>query len=385
MGSQSCFHRNDEAPTAEQFQAILRRASDRWAARRTEIAGLVESKPLRLFGFGGKGRTLANQLRQSTGQNLAIYDASAERRRIAESEGFHVLNNLGEDSQEWATILGACQAQFEQAQMVPSNAIYFQEAAIFFDAPHLSNTVCDFRAHILNRWKDLYRVREALQPESRMRFTKILEFRLHGDPTGLGDIRAPVEAMWVDIPGIHRRRPYKTVLDVGAFDGDTLRVFRDQFACSRGIAVEANSTMFRAIEAVGLSYPEGISIVPAAAWSKRTRLKFDEVRFGMWMVSESDLGSLDAAALDDYVDERVDLIKMDIEGAELNAINGCEKTIRNFMPDLAIAAYHKPDDLITIFDRIREFGYGGDLFEFHFGHYSDCLDDSILYAIRKMR
>jgi FkbM family methyltransferase len=42
--------------------------------------------------------------------------------------------------------------------------------------------------------------------------------------------------------------------------------------------------------------------------------------------------------------DRVDYIKMDIEGAEQNALRGAEQTIRKFRPRLALSAYHRPDD-----------------------------------------
>lgn len=41
---------------------------------------------------------------------------------------------------------------------------------------------------------------------------------------------------------------------------------------------------------------------------------------------------------------RVDVIKLDIEGAEQRAIMGAEKTIARYKPRLAVAAYHLPDD-----------------------------------------
>ena len=48
--------------------------------------------------------------------------------------------------------------------------------------------------------------------------------------------------------------------------------------------------------------------------------------------------------LDNYIRERkiekVDFIKIDAEGAEREIIKGAEKTIREFKPRMAIAAYH---------------------------------------------
>jgi FkbM family methyltransferase len=52
--------------------------------------------------------------------------------------------------------------------------------------------------------------------------------------------------------------------------------------------------------------------------------------------------------IDNFVKEekidRVDFIKIDTEGFEKEIIKGAEKTIKEFKPRLAIAAYHFPDD-----------------------------------------
>jgi hypothetical protein len=52
--------------------------------------------------------------------------------------------------------------------------------------------------------------------------------------------------------------------------------------------------------------------------------------------------------------ERVDFIKMDIEGAELNAIRGAAQTIRRFRPRLAIAVYHAVEHPELIPKLVRE-------------------------------
>jgi FkbM family methyltransferase len=62
--------------------------------------------------------------------------------------------------------------------------------------------------------------------------------------------------------------------------------------------------------------------------------------------------SVKAVKIDTLVEqlglERVDFIKMDIEGAEVDALIGAEKTISQFKPKLAICTYHRPTDPIEI-------------------------------------
>lgn len=63
-------------------------------------------------------------------------------------------------------------------------------------------------------------------------------------------------------------------------------------------------------------------------------------------------GTCTTAAIDQTVEslglDKCDFIKMDIEGAELDALKGAEKTIRKFRPKLAICSYHGVDDFRSI-------------------------------------
>lgn len=51
--------------------------------------------------------------------------------------------------------------------------------------------------------------------------------------------------------------------------------------------------------------------------------------------------------------DRIDLIKMDIEGAEPNALEGAAETLKRFKPRLTISAYHAPDHPRLIPEKIR--------------------------------
>lgn len=80
--------------------------------------------------------------------------------------------------------------------------------------------------------------------------------------------------------------------------------------------------------------------------------------------------------LDTYVARknlpRVDYIKLDIEGAELDMLRGAAKTITRCKPKMAVSAYHKPEDLFTLATYIKSLRPD---YKFEFRHYRiDCTD-----------
>ena len=75
--------------------------------------------------------------------------------------------------------------------------------------------------------------------------------------------------------------------------------------------------------------------------------------------------------------ERVDFIKMDIEGSELAALRGAEASLRRFKPRLAISLYHKITDLFEIPRYLDGLGLG---YRFYLDHYTIHLGESVLYA-----
>lgn len=86
-------------------------------------------------------------------------------------------------------------------------------------------------------------------------------------------------------------------------------------------------------------------------------------------------------SIDDYSRKNIlppDLIKMDIEGAELSAIKGAIATIKRYRPQLAISIYHSDSDFIKIPLYLYE---NLDNYSFRVGHYSYGRGETVFYAI----
>lgn len=75
--------------------------------------------------------------------------------------------------------------------------------------------------------------------------------------------------------------------------------------------------------------------------------------------------NVDATTIDDFVSEqnlnRVDFIKIDVEGAEKEVIEGAKETIKKFKPKLAISAYH--NYAVGYDEKGKEIYYPSDMYE----------------------
>ena len=86
-------------------------------------------------------------------------------------------------------------------------------------------------------------------------------------------------------------------------------------------------------------------------------------------------------SIDDFIEnnkiEKIDFIKMDIEGCELKALQGAKNTLKRYKPKLAIAAYHKYDDYYEIPEFLNELSIG---YKFYFANYTLGFTDMVIYA-----
>lgn len=88
---------------------------------------------------------------------------------------------------------------------------------------------------------------------------------------------------------------------------------------------------------------------------------------------------IETVALDETVyDRKPTYIKMDIEGAEQEALKGCKRIIQDYKPKLAICIYHKPDDLFEIPIMIKEMNPE---YKLYVRQYADAWYDTVLYAV----
>jgi FkbM family methyltransferase len=185
-------------------------------------------------------------------------------------------------------------------------------------------------------------------PASADAFLRILRWRLLADFSGI-PARVDGEQYFPD--DLFAVGPGDVLVDCGAFDGDTIRPFLRRVGDNECgvIALEPDPRNRAALQAFVASLGvRGSSIVtvPCAAGRRRESLQFSAT--GTEMASVASAGSLtvEAVPLDEVLaDQSPSLIKMDIEGFELEALAGSVDVIRRCHPVMAVTVYHHSDHL----------------------------------------
>ena len=177
-------------------------------------------------------------------------------------------------------------------------------------------------------------------------------------------------------------------VDCGAFDGDTVQEYLKRRAGSfeKIIAIEPDPANCKALETRVASLPIEtgckIHIIQSAAGSKR-----EMVTFNATGTAGSSIGNgsyeVQCAPLDELLEDvKPTFIKMDIEGAEPDALLGTRQIIERDAPVLAICLYHAQEHLWQIPLLIRSLS---DQYSFYLRRYADECWEIVVYAVPKSR
>lgn len=183
--------------------------------------------------------------------------------------------------------------------------------------------------------------------------------------------------------------PGDHVIDGGACLGDTAVVFSHAVGeTGRVYSFEPNKVNLKLLE-IDVSqhvlknikdFPAGLSNQKIVADPVTVK---DSCDFGFSINQANRSGQqCPQERIDDLVSsgqvERVDFIKMDIEGAELEALQGGVKTLQKYRPKLAISLYHQLNDFFEIINFLSE---NCPFYRFYINHYTIHTEETVLYAI----
>ena len=145
---------------------------------------------------------------------------------------------------------------------------------------------------------------------------------------------------------------HEVFFDAGAYNGDTLQDFceRTKFKYARYIALEPDPENYVALgKRIDKLNAPNVDTYKYAVGSENCFLNFEATGVGDAGISDKGSIRVECVRIDDkFYDEAPTYLKFDIEGAELDALDGADRTIETYKPVLAVCIYHLPDDLWTI-------------------------------------
>ncbi len=315
------------------------------------LPSLAAKKPLVLYGMGDGADKLLSQL-QRLGLRPAGIFASDEFVRGQYFAGLPVLTYQQAKKSFGDMVVLVCFGT-ERPEVLANIERIATEQELY--APHLPL----FGDSLLD--EDFWRQnQEALaaaaevwaDSASRAVYINYLSYMWTGRIDFLQKISSSRQAAWQ----LLALQPYETYLDLGAYDGDTVREFASSVQGSwRKIwALEPDKKNFAKLQA-GLVGLPNTQAWRAAVYQTSGELNFSELAGRNSSLQDGQhcrkLRAVWGISLDDlqreYLQEIPTFIKMDIEGAEEKALLGGQKVLKA-RPKLAVAAYHRTEDIFRL-------------------------------------
>ncbi len=181
--------------------------------------------------------------------------------------------------------------------------------------------------------------------KSRETFINLINFKISGKLDYLLPSFSEKSEVYENILNLTEE---ETIVDAGAYNGDTVEEFLS-FTGGRAkkiFVLEPDRKNFAKLvrNTENLPFVDPMNV---AAYKETTSLFFKKAAGRQSKIADEG-EKIEAIAIDSLSDEKFSLIKMDIEGSELDAIKGAENTIKAYKPKLYICAYHRNEDMFSI-------------------------------------
>jgi FkbM family methyltransferase len=256
------------------------------------------------------------------------------------------------------------------------------------------------KEQIVNAEARLKTILPFFEGEDKEYFRSLMQLRLSDDESRFFDILKPAckkfRTAYLDYLPLHLSG--NVVLEGGVSDGtDSVNFFN--FFRNPDLKIYGFEPFIEAFNSSPnskLLAANNFEIFPWALWDEDKDLTFNKNDLSAStssVIRQNGGDYLDekhlvvrGVTIDSFVEERgidtVGFIKLDIEGAEMEALKGAMKTIKRDKPYLAICIYHKKEHLIEVPEILKNLNRD---YTFKIGFYSPTFIDTVLYAIPAAR
>lgn len=389
------------ASSSDQLERLLARDADTVraeAARAFDMLARGRSRDIVLLGAGGLGRKIAAGLRAHGVPPLAFAD-NAPARQGTMIDGIRVLSpadaarEFGARAAFVVAIWGAnsphryAHSRAQLAALGCDVVVPFPPLCWAYPETLLPHYLQDLPHHVVEQKTEVRRACDLWEDDaSRAEYLSQVRLRLLADFDGLAH---PVAHPQYFPDDLFSWRDDEWIVDGGAYDGDTLRMLQrlhgNRFA--HLLALEPDPANFAALAVSAAAFAPGkVSCRQVALASAAGTLHLDATgtaASATHTMAGAGTLAVPAEPLDTLLDGAIPTyIKLDIEGAEPDALLGARETIRRHAPVLAICVYHAQDHLWRIPLMLRAWR---DDYAFFLRPHNEEGWDLVCYAVPRAR
>ena len=259
-----------------------------------------------------------------------------------------------------------------------SEDIYSFEGEIYFTFLHDLEA---YRDYILKNWDRIERLYNRLADDkSRETLQAFIMGRISGNQDYFSDCMVSDQYYPTDVISL---KDEEVLVECGANDGRTLCEFIEKVnnRYKHIYLFEPDKSCIKQIRnVISDKSVENIDLIEKAVWESRTKLKFiEDEKYGFGRITN--LGAdyyVETETIDNIVLIPPTFIKMDIEGAELNALKGGAESIKKYTPKLAVCVYHRVGDFLDIPEYISHVNGN---YKLYLRHHNWAATETVLYAV----
>lgn len=237
--------------------------------------------------------------------------------------------------------------------------------------------ICDFKEDFEKNYEQYKKTYSLLNDKkSKEVFEKVINFKISFDFNFMEGFTNNHEEQYFDEELIPKTKDIVFV-DGGSYIGDTLPQIINYFPDFKKIYCFEPSELHINIAKKEFAQNDKIEFVNCGLGNKvQIALTSEETQ----TVCAHDFEALNINTLDNLISEKVDFIKLDIEGDEQDAIEGAKNTIEKYKPILAVCVYHKAEDWYKIPQMVLDINPDYDIY---LRHYMEGIYETVMYFIPK--
>ena len=316
----------------------------------------AETRPIAIYGMGNGADKLFERLEKYGKRPDAVF-ASDGFVRGHSFRGYKVvsLSEVAEAYGDFLILLSFASGREEVIEMITEINGRFD--MLVPDMPVAGEAYFDKDFYNSNYRKIKKAYDSLADGDSRSAFASLINYKLTGRLEYLLGCYSDTDSLYSLLGD-----KIEVAVDAGAYNGDTVReLIRYRPGVKKIYAIEPDSRNYKKLRKyVDEGAPE-CDVVPinAAVYSEDAQGSFSGSGNRNSSISsttsyQNRAENISLVRIDGIADERIDYIKYDVEGAELDALIGSSGAIEKFHPDLLVSVYHRSEDIFEIVNYISQ-------------------------------